>query len=299
MPPGLIFELHMSSVKFIEDATPGNFADLVIGNSLRGPVLVNYWSARAGPCLKLWPVLEKLAHEFAGKFLLVNFNTDKYYDFARQHLGVTSVPVVKMYRQQQVVDVIHGAESEASFRRLIEKQLPRPSDALLLDVVNLYQQGQVDAALADLQALQKQDADNPRILLTWLRLLFREGRLTDMLEQISALPASIQKNEDIINLQSHAGFIQAAQNAPDTVQLQQIISQQPDNLDARYQLSALHLVADEYAEAMDQLLHIINRNRGYANDAAVKGMVTLLNMVNHDESLTKTYRQKMLDALNK
>jgi putative thioredoxin len=289
----------MSSKKFIEDATPENFSDLVIGNSMRGPVLVNYWSAKAGPCLKLWPVLEKLAHEFAGKFLLVNFNTDKYFDFARQHLGVTSVPVVKMYRQQQVVDVIHGAESESSFRRMIEKQLPRPSDALLLDAVNLYQQGQVDAALAELQVLQKQDADNPRILLTWLRLLFREGRLTDLLAQINVLPDSVQKNEDIINLQTHAGFILAAQKAPAAAQLQNVIMQQPDNLDARYQMSALHLVADQYSEAMDQLLQIIVRNRGYANDAAVKGMVTLLNMVNNDESLTKTYRQKMMDALNR
>lgn len=289
----------MSSNKFIEDATPENFAELVIGNSMRGPVLVNYWSARAGPCLKLWPVLEKLAHEFAGKFLLVNFNTDKYFDFARQHLGVTSVPVVKMYRQQQVVDVIHGAESEASFRKMIEKQLPRPSDALLLDAVNLYQQGQVDTALAELQSLYQQDADNPRILLTWLRLLFREGRLTDMLDHIEALPAAIQKHDDIVNLQSHAGFILAAQKAPDARQLQQVISLQPENLDARYQMSALHLVADQYTEAMDQLLQIIMRNRGYANDAAVKGMVTLLNMISDDEDLTKSYRQKMMDALNR
>lgn len=71
----------------------------------------------------------------------MNFNTDKFFDFARQQLGVTSVPAVKMYRQQQVVDVIHGVESEASFRRMIEKQLPRVSDQLLLDAVNIYQQG--------------------------------------------------------------------------------------------------------------------------------------------------------------
>lgn len=289
----------MSSKKFIEDATPENFAELVIGNSMRGPVLVNYWSAKAGPCLKLWPVLEKLANEFAGKFLLVNFNTDKFFDFARQHLGVTSVPVVKMYRQQQVVDVIHGAESEASFRKMIAKQLPRASDALLMAAVNVYLQGQVDDALAELQQLLLQDEDNPRIPLTLLRLLFREGRLQAMQEQINALSESMKKNEDVINLQSHASFIQAAQAAPDAQQLQAIILQHPDNLDARYQMSALHLVADEYEAAMNQLLQIISRNRSYANDVAVKGMVTLLNMVSEDEVLVKTYRQKMMDALNR
>lgn len=294
----LAVEQIMPSKNFIEDATPENYADLVIGNSMRGPVLVNYWSAKAGPCLKLWPVLEKLAEEYAGKFLLVNFNTDKYYDFARQQLGVTSVPLVKIYRQQQVVDVIHGAESEHSIRKVIEKQLPRASDALLLAAVQLYQQGNIEAAFLEIKQLQQQDADNPRIPLTLLRLLFREGRLQDVQAQINALPESFKKNEDVINLQTHASFIQAAQQAPDAQQLQQTILQQPDNLEARYQMSARHLVADQYTDAMDQLLQIIVRNRSYANDAAVKGMVTLLNMVSHDEVLVKNYRQKMIDALN-
>lgn len=289
----------MSSKKFIEDATPENYADLVIGNSMRGPVLVNYWSAKAGPCLKLWPVLEKLAQDYGGKFLLVNFNTDKYHDFARQQLGVTSVPLVKIYRQQQVVDMIRGAESEHSIRKVIDKQLPRESDALLLAAVQLYQQGNVDAAFLAMQQLQQQDADNPRITLAYLRLLFREGRLHDVQAQINALPEAFRKNEDVINLQAHAGFIQAAQQAPDVPQLQQIISQQPDNLDARYQLSARYLVADQYTNAMDELLQIILRNRSYANDAAVKGMVVLLNMVRDDEALTKNYRQKMMDALSR
>ena len=70
-------------------------------------------------------------------------------------------------------------------------------------------------------------------------------------------------------------------------------------MEARYQLSALHLVADEYVAAMDQLLHIIVKNRSYSNDAAIKGMVALLNTVSHDEALAKQYRQKMMDALNR
>ena len=44
--------------------------------------MVNYWSSKAGPCLKLWPVLEKLANEYTGKYLLINFNTDKYLGFS-------------------------------------------------------------------------------------------------------------------------------------------------------------------------------------------------------------------------
>ena len=59
--------------------------------------MVNYWSAKADPCIKLWPLLEKLSRGYSDKFLLVNFNTDKFLDFARKELGVTSVPTVKLY----------------------------------------------------------------------------------------------------------------------------------------------------------------------------------------------------------
>jgi len=82
----------MPESKHIIDATPDNFAELVMGNSMRGPVMVNFWSAKAGPCIKLWPLLEKLAAEYSGKFLLINFNTDKYFSFAKNELAVARVP---------------------------------------------------------------------------------------------------------------------------------------------------------------------------------------------------------------
>ena len=138
--------------------------------------MVNYWSAKAGPCLKLWPLLEKLANEYSGKFLLVNLNTDKYLQFSRTELGITSVPTIKMYYQQNVVDTIHGADSEKSFRDMIDKHLPRMSDSLVVDAVKMYQQENVEQAFDHLKKLQQTDYDNPRIPLTLIKLMFREKR---------------------------------------------------------------------------------------------------------------------------
>ena len=105
---------------YIVDGNHGNFEDAVLNNSRKGPVLVNYWTDRAGPCLRLWPVLEKLATDYAGRFLLVNINTDEDGALAREY-GVTSVPTVKLFLQGRVVDQIHGAESEREFRRMIDR----------------------------------------------------------------------------------------------------------------------------------------------------------------------------------
>ena len=133
-------------MNFIFDATPDNFNELVFGNSQHGPVMVNYWSQNAGPCLKLWPTLEKLANEYSGKFLLINLNTDKYKSFAQQELGIVSVPTIQIFHHSQVVDVIHGAESEQSIRNLLSRHLPRSSDNLLVESVKLYNDNKADQA---------------------------------------------------------------------------------------------------------------------------------------------------------
>lgn len=288
----------MSDLKHIVDASPENFAELVIGNSMRGPVMVNFWSAKAGPCIKLWPLLEKLAAEYSGKFLLVNLNTDKHAQFARNELGITSVPTVKMYRNQQVVDVIHGAESENSFRNMIAKHLPRQSDTHILNAVEQYQQSNIEYAFEKLKKLQQDDPSNPRIPLTLIKLMFREGRLQDTLDYIKTLSSSLRKNEEIMHIATHAQFILAAQQAPAISQLETSLENTPENVEQRFQLSAQYLIADRYNDALDQLLKIIHHDRSYKDDIGVKGMVCILNIMGSDSDITKKYRKKMIDAIS-
>jgi len=289
----------MPESKHIIDATPENFAELVIGNSMRGPVMVNFWSAKAGPCIKLWPLLEKLAAEYSGKFLLINFNTDKYFSFAKNELAVASVPTVKMYHQQQVVDVIHGAESEKSFRAMIDKHLPRASDPLVLDALRQYQQNDIDSAFEQLKKLQQSDYDNPRIPLTLVKLMFREGRYDEMEAYVGTLSSALRKNEEVINLLAHAGFIRAAQQVDDVQALQRQVEASPDDVALRYQLSAVYLIEDKYTQAMDQLLEIIRRDRAFRDDIGVKGMVSILNLIADNGEQVKTYRNKMIDAMSR
>src|SRR5512139_2547329 len=112
----------MANSPYVFDATAENFPRLVLENSDKGPVLVNFWSPRAGPCLMLMPRLVRLAQEFGGRFLLVMLNTDELGRLAREQ-GVVSLPTVKVYRHGRAVDTLHGAESDEVLRRFIDKQL--------------------------------------------------------------------------------------------------------------------------------------------------------------------------------
>ena len=265
---------------------------------MRGPVMVNFWSSKAGPCIKLWPLLEKLANEFSGKFLLVNFNTDKYLQFSRAELGITSVPTVKMFYQKNVVDTIHGADSEKSYRSMIEKYLPRASDPLVVDAVRLYQESNVEQAFEQLKKLQQSDFENPRIPLTLIKLMFNENRFSDAIDYIKTLSKALKQNDEVMSLQTYARFIITANTAPEKDVLIAALHENNKQIEKHYQLAAIYLVEDQLPEAMDELLEVISLDRSYEEDVGVKGMVSILNMIENDADLVKRYRKKMIDCMS-
>ncbi len=130
---------------YISDAIPDNFNSLVLGNSVKGSALVNYWAAKAAPCFLLMPRLIKLCTEYHGKFLLVMLDTDKFGRFAKTQ-GVNSVPTVRIYFKEKLVDTIHGAQSDAEFRKKIDRYAVRESDHLHLEAVQSYQRGDIGNA---------------------------------------------------------------------------------------------------------------------------------------------------------
>jgi len=283
---------------YIFDSTPENFNELVLGNSSQGPVMVNYWSSNAGPCIKLWPTLEALANEYAGRFLLVNVNTDKYKSFAQNELGVVSVPTLQIFHQQQVVDVMHGAESEASIRNLLSRHLPRSSDSLLIESVKMYNDKKPEQAIEELKKLQQSDPENPRIANSIIKLLFRESHFEEMEQYIQCQSAAVKNHEETISLLTHSMLIRAAQQVTDIDLLNAQILADNKNLDLLYQLVAMDALNDHLTDALDQLLEMLKIDASYKNNLAAKTMVLLLNNLGSDTHETKQYRAKMIDAIS-
>ena len=76
------------------------------------------------------------------------------------------------------------------------------------------------------------------------------------------------------------------------------LEQEPDNLDARYQYSALKVMQGEYQEAMDNLLEIIRRDRGYRDDIGRRALVDVFQLLGNEGPLVKKYRGKLSSVLN-
>lgn len=281
---------------FVFDATAENFPRLVLENSGKGPVLVYYWSPGAGPCMMLMPRLLRLAGEFGGRFLLVLLNTDELGQLARSH-GVTSIPTVKVFRGGKVVDTLHGAESEESVRGFIRKQLPDTSETLLQNALAAHSRGDTAGAVRLAAEAALADPDDTRAPLQVAKLLVLQGRYAQADDLLQALPPAAREAPELRQLATHVGFLRAARDAPPEETLRAAVAANPADLEARYQVSALRLVANDYDAAMEQLLEIARRDRAFRQDVGRNGLLVLFEMLGDDDARVVRYRAALNETL--
>lgn len=288
----------MANSPYVFDASADNFARLVLENSAKGPVLVNYWSPIAGPCMMLMPRLVRLAGEFGGRFLLVMLNTDEFSQLARSQ-GVVSLPTVKVYRDGKVVDTLHGAESEDAVRHFIKKQLAGTAGSLLLNALGTHAQGDTASAVRLAAEAAHADPQNTQIPLELAKLLVLQGRYAQADDLLQALPVEVRdKLPELRQLASHVSILRTARDAPSAADLEKTITAEPDNLEARYQLSAVQLMVSEYEAAMQQLLEISRRNRSFRQAAGPTGLQALFKLLGDEDERVIRYRSFLQETMH-
>ncbi|HEX7375232.1 MAG TPA: thioredoxin, partial [Steroidobacteraceae bacterium] len=107
-------------------ATVENFMTDVVEASALAPVLVDFWAPWCGPCRSVMPMLERLADEYAGRFILAKVNTDEQQQLA-QHFGIRSIPTLMLIHNREIAEQLVGAQPEQTVRELLDKYLgPQP-----------------------------------------------------------------------------------------------------------------------------------------------------------------------------
>lgn len=106
----------------IIDVTTERFEQQVIVASQTVPVVIDLWADWCGPCKQLTPVLEKLAREYNGRFILAKVNIDIEQQIAAA-FQVQSIPAVFVAMKGQVAPLFQGAVAEPQARQVIEAVL--------------------------------------------------------------------------------------------------------------------------------------------------------------------------------
>lgn len=285
----------MTAATYVFDASLPNFEQAVILKSTQTPVLVDFWATWCGPCKTLSPILEKLAAEFNGGFLLAKVDVDKERELAG-YFQIKSVPTVILVKDGQIVDGFPGAMTEAQVREFLTHHGVQPGtgdgEASDAGATPVEPHEQVRRLREALQA----EPDKDEIKLDLALALLETGELDEAGKLIDGLPAKFAIDERAIKARTHLDFAALVRDAPPQQQLEATIAAAPDDLRARHLLGARMIVEGRPQEGLEQFLEMLRRDRGFENGLPKKALLDAFRVIT-DEDLVGTYRRKMASLL--
>ena len=274
---------------YIHAASSDNFVALVLENSDKGPVLVNFWSRKAGPSLRQYPALDKLIHQYAGRLLLVNVDTETEFVFTREY-AVTSVPMLKLFRQRQVVATWRGYQSEEELSRVLDRYVARESDQVLATAIRQYAEGNPGGAYDSLTKAILDDPKNPRLPAAMCKLLKHERRFVEALKLVSALPEELRTHPELQQLQWLLEFCVEIDPQRELATLEAQLASMPTDLELRRQLVARYAEHQAYDAALQQLVAMMELDQAFEDNYPQRAMLRVFNLLGSGHPLVMQYR---------
>ena len=280
---------------FIVNIDESNAAQLLIDESHKRPVVVDFWADWCEPCKVLMPLLEKIANEYKGAFLLAKVNADDQ-QMITQQFGVRSLPTVMVMQNGQPVDGFAGAQPEAQVRQMLEKYLPRPWDGLLQMATEAMDAGDFAAALSPLRQAWEDSGRRLDITLAYARALIESLRL-DEAETVLATVRLADQDAAWEQLRAQLEIKREAAKSPEIEALEQRLAAAPDDLDLRHQLAVQYTNSGQFKDAMECLIGILRKDLGHGDGATKKLLLDTIASLGKGDPLAAEYQRKLYSLL--
>jgi putative thioredoxin len=250
-------------------ATEQNFPVAVLEASADKPVLIDFWAPWCGPCRTLMPMLERIADDYGGRFILAKVNTDEEQRLAG-HFGIRSIPTLMLVHRGEVVEQFVGVQPETAIRALLDKHLgavPEVPDTT---------QGLLDAAATQLEL-----RDVPAAAAA-----------------IGRVEAAAPGHPALKLLRAQLSFVEAANAHPDVPALRARLDVNPADSEARHAFAAHHALAGDYATALSEWLELMRRDRRYGDDLARRSLLMAFEVLGEGSELVLATRRRMASLLH-
>jgi putative thioredoxin len=279
------------------DTTIQSFQADVIDASMQVPVIVDFWAPWCGPCKTLGPMLEKLEQAYGGRFKLVKIDTDAQQQLA-QHFRIRSIPTVFAFVGGQPVDQFQGALPEGKLREFIDRLMPNPSDLELEQAGAALDAGDQAAAAEHVKKAIALDPANDSARLMYAQLLLAEGEPAAAGSQLDALSAQAKADPQVAELLAQVAQAIEAARPPVPHALLDRVRDHPADLQGRLELAEYYIEYKEWADALAQLLEIVQRDRAFGEDVGRKRMVQVFALAAAQPEVVSEWRRRLGAVLN-
>ncbi len=284
----------------IRETTTQTFMADVIEASKTVPVLVDFWAPWCGPCKQLTPILEKAVKAAGGAVKLAKMNIDEHPSIAGQ-LGVQSIPAVFAFKDGRPVDGFMGALPESQVRSFIERIAGKEAfSGEELDAAQAaLDAGDVKSAAEGFAVALQRDSGNENAIAGLARCYIAAHDLARAEQTLALAPPAKQNAAPIASAKAALELARKAEGSAkaDTAALAAAIEKNPADYQARFDLALALNARGDSEGALDQLLEIIRRNKGWNEGAARKQLVEFFDAWGPDHPLSASGRQRLSSLL--
>lgn len=289
----------------IFDVTTMEFEDKVMRASVATPILVDFWAPWCGPCKQLMPVLEAEVKAAGGKVRLAKINIDDNPELA-QALRVQSVPTVFAFFGGQPVTAFAGVRPASEIKTLIAQLVKMAQgaqpDALdipatLAAAAQAVAEGNIPQAQELYAMILTQDGANAAAFAGLARTYIAAGELEQARFVLEDAPEEIQKDPQILAVHT---ALELAENAPGAGELGKLAAaaqKDPADLQARFDYGVALFAAGQKAQAIDEMIAIVAKNRTWEEEKARKELIRFFDAMGPADPETVAGRRKLSSVL--
>ncbi|ACY99415.1 MULTISPECIES: tetratricopeptide repeat protein [Thermomonospora] len=267
---------------YVVDVTDATFNTEVVERSRSVPVLVDFWAEWCGPCKQLGPILERLAEEAAGQWILAKVDIDANPQLAAymQQMGVRGIPFVAAVVGGRLMPLLPGAYPEPQVRQIIGQFMDalRREGMLPQGGPGAGAQPEPDPVYAKAQeALQRGDL---------------EAAKTAFQEILNSSPQDAGAKRGLAEVELH---LRARQLDPGRALAEADAA--PADVALQTKAADVEMLSGRVEEAFERLVATVRRTAGEDRDAARKHLLSLFEVLPPDDPRVSQARRRLQTAL--
>lgn len=279
----------------VTDITRENYQQLLTEESFKRPVVIDFWADWCAPCKMLMPVLEKLAEEYQGQFLLARLDTQADQEMAAQ-FQVRSIPTVMVIRDGKRIDEFTGALPESEVRAFIDKNLPRAWEPMLQEISQYLEQGDIRQAVAKGAQAYALAPDELQVVEFYVHCLVEDHQYKLALEVLAGING-FDITPSLSSLKARAELGQNDHGDDELTSLESEVSADPDNLDLRYQLAMQLSSKGKVESALENLLFILTKDKLYKDGEARQLMLDSIKSLGPGHPVATQYQRRLFTLI--